>query len=128
MPENGSEPVDKSLTGVDPADWFKTDKKPAGIDESKLLDAVKAIFSVENMSVKSVLEEKHMVALVRGLIFADKYKSKTMALLVQSLMEIRVSHKGRGRKDLIAALRAAISEPELHDNDSKNMRQRLFGG
>lgn len=113
--------------GVDPAPFFQ----PRSTDELKattLKDAVESVFDTLNMNVKSVLDTRHIIALVRGRVFAKKYNSKLMELLCQQLLEMRVSLKGRGRKDLLATLQSAMrSEERERHLDEKTKAGRLFG-
>lgn len=122
MPVNGEEPADE-MGGFSPASLFA--KNPGQTDESRLLDAVEAIFSTQKMTVKTVLEEKHIVAAVRGLTFAERYDNKAMRDLVQWLLELRISHRGRSRRDLVAALRATFAGESESDSTDK-VRRRLF--
>lgn len=119
---------DKPPPGVDPQSLFKMPGDVSKNRETQLLDVIKGVMSTDGMNVKTVLEDKHIVAIARGLIFAKRYKSELMRELVQILMEVRVSKGGRGRKDLISAIKSSLSgDGEMLDTEVTRKR-RLFGG
>lgn len=115
--------------GLDPQSLFKVPGDATKNRETQLLDVIKGVMSTDGMNVKTVLEDKHIVAIARGLIFAERYDSPLMRSLVQILMEVRVSKGGRGRKDLISAIKSSLShDGELTDEESAVRKRRLFGG
>ena len=121
-------PKNNPSPGVDPAGLFKVPDANTKSRETQLLDVINGVMSTDGMNVKTVLEDKHIVAIARGLIFAERYKSPLMRQLVQILMEVRVSKGGRGRKDLISAIKSSLTQdPETLEPDSVRKR-RLFGG
>ena len=123
-PANG----DTVNPGVDPQSLFKVPGDVTKNRETQLLDVIKGVMSTDGMNVKTVLEDKHIVAIARGLIFAERYNSDLMRSLVQILMEVRVSKGGRGRKDLISAIKSSLSTVEELPEESAQRKRRLFGG
>ena len=73
--------------GVDPSQLFKNSADNAKSRETQLLDVIQGIMSTEGMNVKTVLEDKHIVAIAKGLIFAERHGSKLMPQLIQILMK-----------------------------------------
>ena len=123
------EPSEDVSSGVDPTSLFKNKADINKTRETQLLDVINGVMSTEGMNVKTVLEDKHIVAIARGLIFADRYNSRLMRELVQILMEVRVSKGGRGRKDLIAAIKSSLTHTDEENSDEAVARKRrLFGG
>ncbi len=112
--------------GYDPTPLFRTKPLDDSNRFSTLKDAVESVFNTLGMNVKSVLDTKHIIALARGRIFAERYNSKLMTQLCQELLEMRVSLKGRGRKDLVATLQASMLQEKASD-DEKSKADRLFG-
>lgn len=124
FPVVGEELTEAPSDGFDPTPLFV--KKNSDENVSGIKDAVMAVFDTLDMNVKSVLDNKHIIALVRGRIFADRYNSAITSLLCQQLLEMRVSLKGRGRKDMVTALEASMHR--VIDADlEKRKASRLFG-
>jgi len=86
---------------------------------------VNAIFSKIAPEQKSVLSDEQVIHLVRGMIFAERYKSKIMRALVEHVLETRVSIDGRGRNDLVKALQATILASQ--DETTRGLREKLLG-
>lgn len=112
--------------GVDPAELFQPKNTPQDQANTNLKDAVEAVFNTLDMTVKSVLDTKHIIALARGRIFAQRYNSPMMAMLCDELLQMRVSLKGRGRKDLVATLQSAMRADTPGDSEEIKAR-KLFG-
>lgn len=126
---NNELPIDDSfdkVAGVDPSLQFS----PIGIEnqnqESRLLDVLKGIMSTDNMEVRSVLETKHEIALIRIIMFAEKYDSHMANFLYEKLLQLRVSHGGLGRKNMVAALKAVRSDDDPNSAAVESEKRRRF--
>ncbi len=136
--ESTTSPADEST--APPADELPTDPVNAAslftpqksvTPETQLLDVINGVMSTSDMAVRTVLDDKHIVAITVGLIFADAYKSDRMKLLIQTLMEIRVSKGGRGRTDLISAIKSSLAHFDREGDEQKHgersRKRRLWG-
>lgn len=113
--------------GVDPASMFQPkNTPPENINNTNLRDAVEAVFNTGDMTVKSVLDTKHIIALAKGRIFGDRYSNNIILMLCDELLQMRVSLKGRGRKDLATVLQSAMRAEIVHD-DEQTKAKKLFG-
>lgn len=86
---------------------------------------IEQIYSSTGINLKSVLDDKHVAQVARALAYAEMYPT-TMPLLQQlitTLLELRVSKNGRGRDDMIEALRSALAVEE----DSPSLLKKLLG-
>lgn len=113
--------------GISPQDLFKDDSPKEQNQDARLRDVIDGVMSTEDISIRSVLDDKHIVGLARGRIFAKRYKSKVMAALCQYLQEGRISKDGRGRKDLVATMKAAVSTPDEIAEPASSRFGRFLG-
>lgn len=92
--------------------------------------AVQAVFNDEALQMKSVLDKRQLIALVRGAIFAEHYKSKTMGNLVTTVLKLSVSvarkDTGSGRFDLREVVKSLLRGHNDNVNDS-DVRRHLMG-
>lgn len=114
--------------GISPQDLFKDDSPKEQNQDARLRDVIDGVMSTEDISIRSVLDDKHIVGLARGRIFAKRYKSAVMRALCQYLQEGRISKDGRGRKDLVATMKAAVSTPEENPEATASRRFGRFLG
>lgn len=64
--------------------------------------AVKELFSAErNMKLKTRLSDEEVMAFAAGMVFETTYKCKSIKLLLDNLMELKVSSNGMGRKEFV---------------------------
>ena len=59
------EPSEDVSSGVDPTSLFKNKADINKTRETQLLDVINGVMSTEGMNVKTVLEDKHIVAIAR---------------------------------------------------------------
>lgn len=83
---------------------------------------VKALFSEDGTTQKTVLDSRQVIVLARAQAFAKLYKIPELITLCDYLMQLKISEKGRGRKDLVAALQTR--RPEVDENGVELARQR----
>lgn len=104
---------------ADSDDIFEDD----GLNSNDLLAAVESIFNDVGIEMKSVLNQKQILAIAVGLTFAKKYNIPLLEGLCELLMQLKVSDKGTGRRDLRAVLTSKIQKL----SDRERMRDRLLG-
>lgn len=85
---------------------------------------IKALFAEDGATQKTVLNAKQVIALARAKAFAQKFDIQDLNVLCDFLMQLKISEKGRGRKDLVAALQ---SRRQLADDDLERQRSKLLG-
>ncbi len=97
---------------------FTGDEKPGD-----LLAAVSSIFDQVGIEMKTVLNVRQVVALSVALVFAEKYNIDLLTKLCETLMQLKVSDKGTGRKDLRAVLTTRFNQRR----EGQEMRDKLIG-
>lgn len=95
-------------------------------DSSDLSAVVRSLFDETGINLKSVLNSDQVVIVAIALSFASIYNQPLIRELVTILLELKVSDKGVGRKDLRAVLTARLMQRE-HEN-SDRLARRLIGG
>ena len=93
------------------------------IKERTVDEVLNQIFSVDNLAMKTDLNPQLILAMSRGLIYADKFKSKTMTNFINNLQVLSISKGRKGRQELVAVIR---NSQEVPDNTEYNMMSRLF--
>ena len=96
---------------------------------NSLKEAIAAIFSATGKRQKSVISAEQVLALMRIFTFANAYDSKNALRIAELLMELKVSERGRGRDDLVTALKAVLMTERRDDNDDSHtsIKRRLLG-
>jgi len=84
--------------------------------------ALRELFEDNNIVMKSDLTASQVSSITKGLVFADKYKSKTMSKFVNHLLKLSVSKDRKGRTELVDVVRTSN---EVDDNDS-GLMSKLF--
>ncbi len=116
----------EKVSGVDPSLQFTPLKPDGQTHDSRLRDVIDGMMSTKGMEVRSVLTSKHEIALIRISMFGEKYDSPLAKFLYSHLLELRVSHDGQGRKDLVAAMKAAVSHDRPQNDMLEAERRRRF--
>lgn len=93
-----------------------------GENATDLLAVVESLFDSEGINLKTVLNSKQVVRVAVALTFARTYDVDILPILIQSLLELKVSDKGVGRKDLRAVL---ASKLRRRDDESERLARRL---
>lgn len=88
-------------------------------DVKRLQATVDAVFNTDNMALKSNLTPHQVTQLIRGKIFAVHHNSKLMHLVVDTVLQMSVSTKGGGRKDLRTVLMAVMRQRTEMTGDAK---------
>lgn len=87
---------------------------------------INEMLNVNNLQIKTDLNDNLIIALTKGKIFADLYSNKIMASLVENISLYRISRNRKGReeiKDMAKSLGTYTSE----ENNSSFIN-RLFKG
>ncbi len=96
---------------------------------TNLKEAITAIFSAVGKRQKSVISADQVLALMRIFTFAEAYNSKKALRIGELLMELKISQNGRGRDDLVTALKAVLTVDNHDEADNElTWKRRLFGG
>ena len=67
-------------------------------EQSKYYEVLlKEFYSIENMRLKADLTKDQVLLIARATVFADVYKSKVMAQVVEYILETSVSKDRKGR-------------------------------
>jgi len=88
----------------------------------EIASLVEALFSADGTTQKTVLDARQVIVLARAQAFAELYKIPELTTLCDYLMQLKISEKGRGRKDLVQALQSR--KPEVDENTVELQRQR----
>lgn len=88
------------------------------------LKMIDEVYSTENITVKTRLNMRQVIALSRGEIFARLYKSETMANLCQTIKEHLVSLDGKGRVEFVDIAKSLIAPEPEH---LPTLKSRLLG-
>ena len=81
-------------------------------DNQEIRGLIEALFSAEGATQKSVLNGRQVIAIGRAMAFAEFYTIPELKDLCQLLMQLKISEKGRGRKDLVAALQSRKTQDD----------------
>ena len=100
--------------------------KQSDSESPELAEIIRALFSPDNATQKTVLDVKQVIVLARAKAFADLYKIPALDLLCEFLMQLKISQGGRGRKDVIAALQARRQNDDEMDRMGRT-RDKLLG-
>lgn len=93
-----------------------------------LRQAIDSVFQTDNLRLRTSLNDEQIAALARAEIYANRYNSDVMRELIKVVMELQVSgNQGRGRNDMVEALRATIVTTEIEEGKSSTLRKRLLG-
>lgn len=92
----------------------------------ELKGLIEALFSDTGATQKSVLDTRQVIVLARAKTFAKMYKIPELDALCETLMQLKISEKGRGRKDLIQALQARRQNDDERMSEIRQ-RNRLIG-
>jgi hypothetical protein len=101
-------------------DDLKVEKEPTPIE---LL--INEMLGVNNLEMKTVLNDPLIIALTKGTIFADRYKSPIMEKLVMTVSKYRISKNGKGRDD-IKEMAKGLGGYNMEESPS--FMSRLFKG
>jgi len=90
--------------------------------DPELAALVDALFSRDGETQKTVLDATQVIRLARAEAFAELYNIPELQTLCSYLMQLKISEKGRGRKDLVAALqtRARNQDDQILTERSRN--------
>lgn len=88
---------------------------------------VDALFSDTGTMQKTVLDARQVITLARAEAFAQLYKIPELKTLCDYLRQLKISEKGRGRKDLVQALQSRKPEFDEANLEISRQRRRILG-
>lgn len=104
------------------------DSEHESLKERALRMSLEEMFSTENMPIKSDLTPAQIMTLSRGMIFAEKYRCKSMQSLVDSVLQLSVSKQRQGRKEFVQLVRSGQDETETEANaKSRSFLEKMLG-
>jgi hypothetical protein len=83
------------------------------------------IFSTDNISVKTDINTRQIMALSKGLIFAERYNSKLMLGLCNQIMILSVSRDRKSRKEFTEVTKSINGGDD--GNIIPSLKERLLG-
>jgi len=75
------------------------------VKQSAFEEGMKQLFDTKNLQMKTELTAPLILAMARGEIFVDIYKSKNMANFIKVIQTLNVSKGRKGRSELVALVR-----------------------
>ena len=104
------------------------DEPSKTIKEGATEEALKQIFTKDNIEMKTDLSAQLILAMSRGLIFSDKYEvgnevDKVMYNFIKNIQVLSVSKGRKGRQEFVALIR---NSQEVPDNTEFSVMSRLF--
>lgn len=93
----------------------------------EIASLVEALFSKDGTTQKTVLDARQVIVLARAEAFAELYKIPELHTLCDYLMQLKISEKGRGRKDLVKALQSRKPEVDENGREIDRQRRRILG-
>ena len=76
------------------------------------------LYSIELLEMKTDLNKDQVIHLSRGIIFADRYSSPTMNMLINNIMKLSISLNREGRKEMTNVMRATNKDMEFNTPSS----------
>ena len=101
-----------------------------GRSAEEIRAVIEEIFSNKNLRLRSKPNKGQVLAVARAISFAERYGSDELLLLVDYLLELKVSEDTRGRDDMVEGIRAAVfSSGMVMDGQQHklSLRERLLG-
>jgi len=87
---------------------------------------LKELFSYEKLEMKSDLSSDLILAMARGKVFVEKFKSPELDNLMDYILKLSVSKDRKGREEMVDL--AKNTQDPLDDNGDSSMFRRLFNG
>lgn len=105
--------------------WSSPHEMQLEKDPSPIEIMINEMLGKENIQMKTDLTDNLILALTKGSIYADLYKSKLMKQLVETVSLYRVSRNRKGRDEIKEMARSLSS---MVEGDSPSFLNRLFKG
>ncbi len=83
------------------------------VKQTAFEEGMKQLFSKNNLQMKTELSAPLILAMSRGRIFADHYKSKYMNSFIDNIQILSVSKGRKGRQELVALVRNSQDIEEI---------------
>lgn len=90
--------------------------------------AVKELFSSDKfMKGKTRLRDEEVMTYAAGFVFQQVYRSNAMKVLLENLMELKVSSQGgAGRREFVDMVRASAMGPDMEGTRERSWIRRLL--
>jgi ACT domain-containing protein len=101
-------------------------RKPENSQHSKVEEirgAIAEVFSNVNLRFRSVLTTRQILHAMRATLYAKHFNQPVLQEMIEILLELKVSGKGRGRDDMTKAIQSIIANEET----SRTIREKLLG-
>lgn len=95
------------------------------IKDTATAEGLKQLFSMQNISMKTDLKRKLILAMSRGDIFADTYNSEKMRSLIKYIEVRSISNDRKGRGELVALVRNSQEVTDFENDTISNMAKVL---
>lgn len=94
--------------------------------KSSLEISMDQLFSYERLEMKSDLSQELILAMARGNVIAEKFRSPELKELMNNILKFSVSKDRKGRIEMVDLARN-MQEP-LEDTGGYDVMRRMFGG
>ena len=89
------------------------DENNSSVQETALEEGLRMMFEPENIEMRSDVNKPMILAMSRGAIYVDRFKSKVMANFMNEILVRSVSNDRKGRGELVALVR---NSQEVYDD------------
>ena len=104
---------------------FMSPQSQGGQPETEhLKEIVKQSYSKKDIQLKTDLTATHIQLLTRMITYQDLYKSQVMKKVVNTFMELRVSHKRLGRKEFVQVAQSFTPQTQV---EPRSFNKRFLG-
>jgi len=105
--------------------WLTKDEMKVEKDPTPIEIMIGEMIGTDNIEIKTDLTDPLIIALTKGTIFAERYKSPIMAKLVLIVSKYRISRNRKGREE-IKEMAKGLGSYAMEDTPS--FMSRLFKG
>ena len=94
------------------------DENNSSVQETALEEGLRMMFEPENIEMRSDVNKPMILAMSRGAIYVDRFKSKVMANFMNEILVRSVSNDRKGRGELVALVR---NSQEVYDDGGADL-------
>lgn len=92
-----------------------------------LHEAVRAVFSNEQLRMKSNLTKRQIAAVLVAVAYDEQFPTTIMKNTIMAALELKVSHLGGGRGDIREILKSVLSMGQIEEKKEQGLRKRMLG-
>ncbi len=96
-------------------------------EDAEISSLIQALFAPEGATQKTVLSRQQVIKVAVSKAFASEYHINILSELATSLMELKISEKGRGRVDLVKALQSRARRMDDEQIAAVRQKKQLLG-